>query len=56
MSLDLDEKTLKSDRADMQDEVGEASQGPVVRRLRRRRRTSREMTETYTAAARELLK
>ncbi|MDP8910313.1 MAG: hypothetical protein M3N47_14635 [Chloroflexota bacterium] len=56
MSLDLYEKTLKS-IADMQQEVGKASQVQWFSAIAEAQASfTREMAETYTTAARELLK
>ncbi len=55
-SLDLYEKTLKS-LADMQQSVGEASQVQWFSQIAAAQANfMREMAETYTSAARELLK
>jgi len=55
-SLDLYEKTLKS-LADMQQSVGEASQVQWLSQIAAAQANfTREMAETYTAAAREFLK
>ncbi len=55
-SLDLYEKTLKS-IADMQQAVGKASQVQWFSAIAAAQANfTREMTETYTSAARELLK
>jgi hypothetical protein len=55
-SLDLYEKTLKS-IADMQEGVGKASQVQWFSAIAAAQASfTREMAETYTAAARELLK
>lgn len=55
-SLDLYEKTLKS-LADMHQSVGEASQVQWFSQIAAAQANfMREMAETYTAAARELLK
>ncbi len=55
-SLDLYEKTLKS-IADMQEDVGKASQMQWFSAIAAAQANfTREMAETYTSAARELLK